>query len=137
VQRPISAPMAERPAVVSSSLAETLPPESTVSAVRHGVSPDRGPRTIAYRHVVAAEPGTPETVRESTPGGDGPAPVQVHLGAVSGISTGGSGAPTEGGSAAFLPAAVAASSVAFHRLPIATDVEVRRHDAEAPTVSPD
>jgi hypothetical protein len=136
-QRPIAAPVVDRPAVVSSSPTEILVPESIVPELRHSVSPDRGTRTIAHRHVVAAEAATPETVREDTPGGDGPAPLQVHLGAVSGISTGGSGAPTEGGSAAFLPAAVAASSVAFRRLPIATDVEVRRHDAEAPTVSPD
>jgi hypothetical protein len=94
--------------------------------------------SVGRRHSVAeATVADPETSREAPPGGDGPAPLQVHLGAVSGISTNGSGAPTEGGSAAFLPAAVAAGTMAFHRLPIATDVEVRRHDAEAPTVSPD
>jgi hypothetical protein len=93
---------------------------------------------VHRRHSVAeATAAEPETIRETTPGGDGPAPLQVHLGAVSGISTNGSGTPTEGGSAAFLPAAVAAGTMAFHRLPIATDVEVRRHAAEAPTVSPD
>jgi hypothetical protein len=69
--------------------------------------------------------------------GTGPAPLQMHLGVVSGIPTTGSGAPTGGGSAAFLPAAVAAGTMAFHRQPPATDVEVRRHDAETPTVSPD
>ena len=79
----------------------------------------------------------PETARESSPGGDGPAPLQVQFRAISGLSTSGSGAPTEGGSAAFLPAAVAAGSMACHRLPIATGDRVRRYDAEAPTVSPD
>ena len=89
----------------------------------------------AGRHAVAVPAAAPDTVRHTTPGGDGPAPLQVHIGA-SGISTSASGAPTEGGSAAYLPATVAADPVA-HRSPNATDVGARRHDAEAPTVSPD
>jgi hypothetical protein len=88
------------------------------------------------RHYAAARADEPATVQE-TPGGDGPAPLQVQLGAVSGIPTSGSGAPTEGGSAAFLPVAVGENAVASHRLARATDVEARHHDAEAPTVSPD
>jgi hypothetical protein len=128
--------MAQRPAV-SGNATELNPVTSTGTAMRRHVSPDRVARTAVHRHTVLATVAEPETVRESTPGGDGPAPLQGHLGAISGISTGGSGAPPEGGSAAFLPAAVAAGSMALHRLPIATDVEVRRHDAEAPTVSPD
>ncbi len=99
----------------------------TSASKRHSSATDR--------HAVAVTAAAPDTVRDTRPGGDGPAPLQVHLGA-SGISTSGSGAPTEGGSAAYLPAAVAGNTVA-HRLPNATDVEVRRHDAEAPTVSPD
>jgi hypothetical protein len=90
----------------------------------------------ADRHYAAARADEPETVQE-TPGGDGPAPLQAHLGAVSGIPTSGSGAPTEGGSAAFLPVAVGENAVASHRLARATDVEARHHDAEEPTVSPD
>jgi hypothetical protein len=93
-------------------------------------------RTVARRHS-APSVAESDTVRENQPGGDGPAPLQVHLGAVSGIPAGGSGTPTEGGSAAVLPAAVAAGTMAPHRLPIATDIEVRRNDAEAPIVSPD
>jgi hypothetical protein len=94
--------------------------------------------TVTVRHPAAVTAATPDIARDTTPGSDGPEPLQVHLGALSsGISTSGSGAPAEGGSAAFLPAAVAGSSVAHHRLITATDVEVRRHDAEAPTVSPD
>jgi hypothetical protein len=93
--------------------------------------------TIADRHPAAATAAAePETVSD-TPGGDGPAPLRVHLGAASGIPASGAGTATDGGAAAFLPAKVADSTVARHRLPIATDVEVRRHDAEAPTVSPD
>jgi hypothetical protein len=126
----------QRPAV-SGNATELDPVTSTGPAVRRHVSPDRVTRTAAHRHTVVATVAEPETVRGSTPGGDGPAPLPGHLGAISGISTGGSGTPTEGGSAAFLPAAVVAGSMAFHRLPIATDVGVRRHDAEAPTVSPD
>jgi hypothetical protein len=97
---------------------------------RHSIVTDRHPAAI-----IAAAPGT---ARDTTPGSDGPEPLQVRLGALSsGISTSGSPAPAEGGSAAFLPAAVAGSSMDHHRLFTATDVEVRRHDAEAPTVSPD
>jgi hypothetical protein len=86
-------------------------------------------------HLAAVTATVRDTVRDTPPGGDGPAPLQVHLGA-SGISTSASGAPAEGGSAAYLPSAVAGDTVA-HRSPNATDVGVRRHDAEAPTVSPD
>jgi hypothetical protein len=66
-----------------------------------------------------------------------PTPMQGQPGSVSGISISGSGSPAEGGQCATVPAAVVASTVACHRLPIATDVEVRRYDAEAPTASPD
>ena len=91
---------------------------------------------VADRHPAAARAAAPETVRD-TPGGDGPAPLRVHLGAANGVPASGSGTGTDGGSAAFLPGKVADSTVACHRLPIATDVEVRRYDAGAPTVSPD
>ena len=91
---------------------------------------------VTAGHPAAATAARPDTPGNTTPGGDGPAPLQV-LGALSGISTGASGAPTEGGSAAFLPAAVASGLVAVHRLRKATDVEARRFDAEAPTVSPE
>jgi hypothetical protein len=92
-----------------------------------------------HRHAPAhAVVSGPATVREDTGGGDGPAtPLQLHLGDVSGTPTSGSGTPTEGGSAAFLPVAIANSTMARQLLPFASDVEVRRHDAEAPTVSPD
>jgi hypothetical protein len=100
-------------------------------------------KTVARQHSLAADrrpaavtAAQPETVSD-TPGGDGPAPLRVHLGAAKGVPASGPGTATEGGSAAFLPAKVADSTVAYHRLPIAADVEVRRHDAEAPTVSPD
>ncbi|AGZ38325.1 Polycystic kidney disease protein 1-like 3 [Actinoplanes friuliensis DSM 7358] len=90
----------------------------------------------ADRHRAAVVEAEPVMVSD-TPGGDAPAPLRVHLGAANGVPASGPGTATDGGSAAFLPAKVADSTVAFHRLPIATDVEVRRHDAEAPTVSPD
>jgi hypothetical protein len=149
-QRPVAAPAVRR-TTVARRVADTGPASnvpvigsqvddlSTVSmadtaSVPHVAAADRN---VAHPHSATAMAAERETFPETTPGGDGPAPLQVHLGAVSGFSTSGSGAPTEGGSAAFLPAAVAAGTVAFHRLPLATDVEVRRHDAEAPTVSPD
>jgi hypothetical protein len=93
---------------------------------------------FAHRHPVARRgPAELAALSEDLPGGNGPAPLQVHLGDVSGIPASGSGTPPEGGSAAFLPTAIASSTMACHRLPIASDVEVRRTDAEAPTVSPD
>ena len=143
-QRPIAAPAVHR-TTTGSGVTDTGPAPKTIvgtagsGSVWHPVLSGwtATDRTVVHRHRVTATAIEPEAVREPTPGGDGPAPLRVHLGAVSGIPTTGSGAPTEGGSAAFLPAAVAASSMAFHRLPIATDVKVRRNDAEAPTVSPD
>jgi hypothetical protein len=100
---------------------------TTVTRQR-SIAADRNPGAVT-----AAEP---EMVSD-TPGGDGPAPLRVDLGAANGVPASGSGSATDGGSSGFLPAKVADSTVACHRLPIATDVEVRRHDAEAPTVSPD
>ena len=91
-------------------------------------------------HRPAAHAAIPaEAAQTVSPGGEGPAaPLQLHLGDSSGsTSTSGSGTQTEGGSAAFLPAAIAHSTMACCLLPIAPDVEVRRRDAEAPTVSPD
>ena len=69
---------------------------------------------------------------------DGPAaPLRPYLGESGGSAAMGPATPMEGGCAAFLPAAIADSTMACHPLPIATDVDARRHDAEAPTVSPD
>ena len=39
--------------------------------------------------------------------------------------------------AALLPVAMGEQAVASHRLPLATDVKARQHDAEAQTASPD
>jgi hypothetical protein len=112
----------------------------TVAAAISGMParPEAASATHAHRRPVLhrAEAG-PATASEDSPGGDGPAPLQLHLGDVSGTPTSGSGTPTEGGSAAFLPDAIASSTMASQRLPIASDVEARRTDAEAPTVSPD
>ena len=89
------------------------------------------------RHVPAVEPAAPETTREEAPGDDRPAPMRMSLGAVSGIPAGGPGASPEFGSVAVLPARIANGVVDDHQFPLASDVDVRRHDAEAPTVSPD
>lgn len=87
------------------------------------------------RHPDADSAATRGPVRE-TPDGDGP--VRVHLGTANGAPASGSGPTTDGGpSAAVLPPAITDSTTACRRLPIATEVEVRRHDAEAPTASPD
>jgi hypothetical protein len=113
-------------------------PATEPEPARHpvGKTVTRQHRIAADRHPAADTTAEPETVSE-TSGGDGPAPLRAHLGAANGVPASGPGTATDGGSAAFLPARVADSTVAYRRLPIATDVEVRRHDAEAPTVSPD
>jgi hypothetical protein len=136
-QRPITTPVVNRPRAVHGKAAELSPVTSAVSASRRHAAPARSTRKTVHRHAVLDTVPGPETARESTPGGDDPAPLQGHLGGISGISTTGSGAQTEAGSPAFIPAAIVASSMAFHRLPIVTGVEPRPHDAEAPTVSPD
>jgi hypothetical protein len=66
-----------------------------------------------------------------------PAPLRAYLGAGAGIPAGGPGSHAEGGAFAVVPSSVVESTVAFHRLPVTTDVAVLRHEAEAPTVSPD
>jgi len=137
-QHPIAAPATPRVRPASTAV-QTGPAPGTatvadLSTVRY--APARA-RTATHPHSASRAVAGPETVRETPYDGDGPAPLQVHLGAVGGLSTSGSGAPTEGGTAAFLPVSVAASSMAFHRLALPTDVEVRRSDAVAPTVSPD
>jgi hypothetical protein len=128
-----------RPATPA-SLPISKPFRTPVTAVNSGGTTRQMPTsaTHAHRHAVPHRAvAAPATTSEDLPGGDGPAPLRLHLGDVSGTPTSGSGTPTEGGSAAFLPAAMASSTMACQRLPIASDVEVRRTDAEAPTVSPD
>jgi hypothetical protein len=93
-------------------------------------------RRFADARYTAATTARPDSVQPA-PGSPDPVPLGMRLGAVSGIPASVSGSSSGGGSAATVPAAVAASTVACHRLPIATDVEVRRYDAESPTVSPD
>jgi hypothetical protein len=84
------------------------------------------PDSLSATTGISSTPDRPEPV----------GPLRAHLGAVSGAPAGGSGAPADGGSAT-VPSAVVAGTVESHRLVAATAVEVRRHDAEAPTVSPD
>ncbi|MBL7260791.1 hypothetical protein [Paractinoplanes lichenicola] len=111
----------------------------SVAPVRHGKASSSAPSAHRHHRTAHAVIAAPETARkDSTPGNDGPAaPLRLHLGDVSGTPTSGSGTPTEGGSAAFLPAAIANTAMVSHAAAIASDVEARRHDAEAPTVSPD
>jgi hypothetical protein len=65
------------------------------------------------------------------------APLRPYHGESGGSAAMGPATSMEGGCAAFLPAAIADSTMACHPLPITTDAGARRHDAEAPTVSPD
>jgi hypothetical protein len=143
-----TAPLAEVPLDV----AESSGPGRASTSIRafrdpagdtsDGVAPTRRikkahSRSHVHRHAPAARPAAPEAIREDVPGGDGPAPARTNLGAVSGIPAGGSGANTEGGSSAVLPSGIANGPVDCHRCPVAPDVDARRNDAEAPTVSPD
>jgi len=145
-QHPAVAPVYEVPRALPVAVPVSRAPISTVHrvpvAAPRASAPVKRGRTAsvpsAHRRRTAHSATTaPATATGETPGGDGPAGWQLHLGDVSGTPTSGSGTPTEGGSPAFLPAAIAESTMACHLLPIATDVEVRRYDAEAPTVSPD
>jgi hypothetical protein len=100
-------------------------------------------RNHVHRRVPAARPAPAETVRERNPvndggnPGDGNNPARMNLGTVSGIPANGSGASPEVGPVAVLPARVVNGTVDNHRFPVAADVEARRNDAVAPTVSPD
>jgi hypothetical protein len=134
-----SAPQETEPAISRAPIRKApAAGRSAVVPVKHGKTSSAPSAHRHHRtaHAVIAAPATEP--RESTPGSDGPAaPLRLHLGDVSGTPTTGSGTPTEGGSAAFLPAAIASSTMAGHSAAVASDVEARRHDAEAPTVSPD
>jgi hypothetical protein len=66
-----------------------------------------------------------------------PAPLRLQLGAVGGIAAGASGASSDGGPMAAGSGSVTDNAVAIHRMPVLTGVDLRRFDAEAPTVSPD
>jgi hypothetical protein len=150
-ETPVAVPDgAERPHPPAVDGARTVMPAETLadasdstlaSRARAGITPVRyaeaSSRSDVSRNVSAARPAVPETIREDRPVNDGPAPMRINLGAVSGIPAGAPGASPESGSAAVLPARFANGAVRNHLRPLATDVEVRRHDAEAPTVSPD
>jgi len=66
-----------------------------------------------------------------------PAPRRGQQGSLTGVPAHGPGSPVEGGAFATVPSSVAGSMMAFQLLPMPADVTVPRHDAEAPTVSPD
>ncbi|GAA2033765.1 hypothetical protein [Polymorphospora rubra] len=68
---------------------------------------------------------------------DLPIPARGYLGAAGHGIPASAGSPSEGGAFAVIPSAVAGNPVAFHRLPVSTDVEVLGIVAESPTFSPD
>ncbi|MEU8655974.1 hypothetical protein [Actinoplanes philippinensis] len=84
----------------------------------------------------AVRPGRTAQASSTTRPDDGLAPWRTP-GAVTGTPAVVPGAFPKGGSTAVLPARVAKGAVGCHRLPVAADVEARRNDAVAPTVSPD
>ncbi|WP_030440905.1 hypothetical protein [Actinoplanes subtropicus] len=138
---PAVAPEVIAPARATSvkiSKALPVPTAGAVRAVAVARQTKPVPHRIVHRHRTA-RPAAAEraTAGGNSPGGDGSTTPQLHLGDVSGTPTSGSGTRTEGASAAFLPDAIANSTVACRLLPIAAGDQVRRHDAEAPTVSPD
>ncbi|MBW6438086.1 hypothetical protein KZ829_30590 [Actinoplanes hulinensis] len=119
----------EKPVVVRTGKAKPKKAEVVAGKARAQL------RSHVQRRIPAARPA-PETARDEVPD-DGPTPRGMNLGAVSGIPASGSGSSSEAGSVAVLPARLANGAVANHQLPVAADVEARRNDAEAPTVSPD
>ncbi|WP_143162594.1 hypothetical protein [Couchioplanes caeruleus] len=140
-ERPEPGAGTTKPATVPTDPAVTAPasgrPGADVAAGEQKSAPVLTTDLVWHKVGKTVTAAVPTTVRE-TPGGDGPAPLRVDPGAANGIPASGSGTLTDGGpSAAVLPSAVADSTTACRRLPIAADVEVRRDDAEAPTVSPD
>lgn len=144
---PALVPAAEMPRIapVTNRASNPIPAALPAPVTAHRASaPTRHVKAVPllsvhHRHRVAPATRASATVSQEYPGGDVPAaPSRLHLGDVSGTpATSGPGTPTEGGAPAFLPAAIADSVMASHLLPCASDVEVRCHDAEAPTVSPD
>ncbi|MEV4621673.1 hypothetical protein AB0J74_23560 [Asanoa sp. NPDC049573] len=79
----------------------------------------------------ASNRGNGDTPREPYPG-----PIRGE-GSASGTPASASGSPAGGGAFATVPSSVVGSMVAFQLLPKPADSAVPRHDAEAPTVSPD
>jgi len=134
-------PVAEwphRPAVTPGNAVVRAGSPRVHQAFRTGRSTEHG--KVAHRRsaVTSVTADEPVPRRWDTSGGGGPAvPPRPHLSEAGGRATLGPATWMEGGCAAFRPAAIADRTMACHRLPIATDVEIRRHDAEAPTVSPD
>lgn len=66
-----------------------------------------------------------------------PAPLRGYMGAGAGALASGPGSHAEGGASAVVPSSVVESAVAIHRMRATTDVAALRHEAQAPTVSPD
>ena len=136
--QPVVAPDQATPTASRPDNATPVPDGDAVRAVAAARRTTAASHRIAHRHRTARRAATERaTAGEDAPGGDGSTAPQLHLGDVSGTPTSGSGTRTDGASAAFLPDAIADSTTACRPLPIATDDQVRRHDAEAPTVSPD
>lgn len=97
--------------------------------------------TSVERRPAAAElsaAGTPVTRTGSGNLPDRPYPAPVRgpgLGA--GTLASGAGSHVEGGGFAVAPSSIVESTVAIHRMRATTDVAALRHEAQAPTVSPD
>jgi hypothetical protein len=98
--------------------------------------------TSVHRYEAGTElsaTGTPEprTGGGNLPDRPYPAPLRGYIGVGTGTPASGLGSHMEGGAFAVVPSSVVQRAVATHRMPVTTDVEALRHDAEAPTVSPD
>ncbi|WP_433827874.1 hypothetical protein ACQP2E_00155 [Actinoplanes sp. CA-015351] len=144
-----AAPIAKMPqaagdAAAANKIDPSTSESSSIKASRApaGVTPARHakaePRSHVHRRVPAARSALTVAYRQQeAPVEDGPSPARMNLGTVSGIPAGGPGASPEVGPVAVLPARVVNGAVDSHRFPFAVDVEARRNDAVAPTVSPD
>ncbi|BBH65476.1 hypothetical protein ACTI_21610 [Actinoplanes sp. OR16] len=130
-------PPAEPRAALSISAGASIEASHAPRAVPAAKRAKAESRNHVHRRVPAARPAPAETVRKERPVDDGHTPARMNLGTVSGIPASGPGASPEVGPAAVLPARIVNGAVEGHRFPFAADVEARRNDAVAPTVSPD
>ncbi|MEU4692081.1 hypothetical protein [Actinoplanes sp. NPDC023714] len=150
-EAPAASPQVADPSPAGSAVVPPAEPRAALpTSADHSTRADHAPRgessprrakaesrSHVHRRVPAARPAPAETVRQEEPVDDGHTPARMNLGTVSGIPAGGPGASPEVGPAAVLPARVVNDAVDGHRFPFAADVEARRNDAVAPTVSPD
>jgi hypothetical protein len=116
-------------------------PAATPAARTGGLTEVSTGSAASERRYAGAEPRSAGSQVGRPIGGDpprrSPVPLSTYPGAGAAIPAHGAGSHSDGGAIAAVLSSVVASTVAFHRLPITTDVAVLRQMAEDPTISPD